>query len=296
MIKKQFMNIGIVAMESDGWELENNFNRMEAYVRQAVSRRAELVITPEAVLDGYAYHCDPDVTKERLMEIAQQVPDGPYLLRSGRLSKELGIYLILGFLEKAGDELFNSCAMFDPQGKLIAKYSKVHPATEAFITPGRELKPFDTPIGRIGFLICGDRNVPHNFATLAAQGVEIVFLPMDGGGNHPNTQLMQTRAWENYCWIVQANTWSSVIVTPHGSLYHERYEKECVSVQRLDLGENPPRNNFKFRRPDLYGPLTAEYEKNGWYTPDGGISEQLKQERVRHLENLRKAQDKPSLF
>lgn len=292
MIKNQFINIGLVAMEADGWELESNFNRMEAYVRQAVSRRAQLVITPEAVLDGYAYHRDPDVTKERLMEIAQQVPNGPYLLRSGQLSKELGIYLIVGFLERCEDELFNSCAMFDPQGKIIAKYSKIHPATEAFITPGRELKPFDTPIGRVGFLICGDRNIPHNFAALAAQGTEIVFLPMDGGGNHPNTQLMQTRAYENYCWIVQANTWSSVIVTPLGSLYHERYEKECVSVQRLDFGQIPPRDNFNYRRPDLYGPLTTEYEKNAWYTPDGQISDTLKQQRALHLENLRKAQDK----
>jgi predicted amidohydrolase len=293
MIKKQFINIGMVTMESDAWEVESNFTRMETYVRQAVSRRAELVIAPEAALDGYAYHCDPDVTKERLMEIAQQVPDGPYLQRSGTLSKELGIYLVLGFLEKSGSELFNSCAMFDPQGTLIAKYSKVNPATEAFITPGRELKPFDTPIGRVGFLICGDRNIPHNFATLAVQGAEIIFLPMDGGGSPPNTQLMQARAWENYCWIVQANTWSSIIVTPHGSLYHERYEKECVSVQRLDFGEIPPRNNFNYRRPDLYGPLTTEYEKNAWYTPKGEISDTLKQERARHLENLHKTRGKP---
>ena len=292
MIKNPHINIGVVAMESDGWELESNFNRMEDYVRQAVSRRAELVITPEAALDGYAYHRDPDVTKERLMEIAQRVPNGPYLLRSGELCKELGIYLVLGFLEKDGDELFNSCAMFDPQGKIIAKYSKVHPATELFITPGRELKPFDTPIGRVGFLICGDRNISHNFAALAVQETEIIFLPMNGGGNHPNTQLMQSRAWESYCWIVQANAWSSVIVTPHGSLYLERYEKECVSVQRLDFGDFPPRTRLIHRRPDLYGPLTTAYEKDAWYTPEGGISDVLEKERAQHLEKLRKEQDK----
>jgi|GEM_PF-5522559 len=45
-------------------------------------------------------------------------------LRAAEPSQKLGIYLIFGFLEKAGDELFNSRAMFSPQGEVIARYSK----------------------------------------------------------------------------------------------------------------------------------------------------------------------------
>ena len=262
------------------------------FAQRGCSQIQPEVIAPEFALDRYVFYTDPDITRERLFEIAQSVPDGPYMIRASELCRELGIYLIFGFLEEARDELFNSCAIFDPHGKIIAKYSKIHPAEEAYTTPGRELEILDTPIGRPGFLICGDRNIPHNFTTLAVQGAEIIFLPMNGGGSPPNTQLMQARAWENYCWIVQANVWSSIIVTPHGSLYLERYEKECVSVQCLDFGEIPARTNFIMRRPDLYGPLASSYEKDAWYTPEGNISDTLKQERALHLENLRKEQDK----
>src|ERR1041385_3992888 len=140
------LQVGIVTMDPTPWQLEENFQRMETHVREAVRRRAQLVIAPESVLDGYVCGADPDTTRERMLRVAQTVPDGPYLVRAGKLSKELGIYLIFGFLEKAGEELFNTCALYDPQGKLIATYRKVHPTNETGITPGRELKPFDTPL------------------------------------------------------------------------------------------------------------------------------------------------------
>ncbi len=155
-----YTKIGIVTMDAKPWALEENYRRLESYVREAARRGAEVVVAPEAVLDGYVCYAAPGVTRERMMEVAQSLPDGPYIVRARRLSRELGIYLVFGFLERSGQEMFNSLVMTDPQGEILAKYSKVHVGGESYITPGRELKPFDTPLGRIGFLICMDRSVP----------------------------------------------------------------------------------------------------------------------------------------
>ena len=114
--------------------------------------------------------------------------------------------LVFGFLELGGDDLFNSCVLFDPQGELVGTHRKVHTAGEAFITPGGELRSFDTPMGRIGFLICKDREVPDNFNMLGVQGVDAVILPMDGSGGKENTRKLIQRAQDNCCWIVVANT------------------------------------------------------------------------------------------
>ncbi|MDP7162098.1 MAG: carbon-nitrogen hydrolase family protein [Phycisphaerae bacterium] len=288
------IQVGIVTMDGTPRQSEKNYTRLEQYVRQAVARRAQLVVAPENILDGYAACTDPDVTRERLLEIAQTIPNGPYLARAGQLCRELSIYLVFGFLEKIGTDLFNSCAMFDPQGRIIAKYSKVHPADESYITPGRELKPFDTPIGRVGFLICGDRNIPANFATLGAQGVEIVILPMDGGGGPGNAELMRRRACENHCWIVVANTWSAAMVSPRGELYLERYESECVSVQRLDYSEIPKgeqRKCFKYRRTDLYGPLAGSAEPHSHYDANGYPTELEEKSRSEHRQELRRGRN-----
>lgn len=257
------LNVGIVTMLGVPWALEENFCRLEAYTREAKRRRAELVIAPEAILDGYVCGADPDVTRERMLTVAQTIPDGPYLCRAADLARELGIYFIFGFLERAQDDLFNSCVLLDPQGALLAKYSKVHPANESFITPGRELRPFDTPIGRVGFLICSDRGIVDNFSTLGVQGVETIYLPMDGSGGPENTQTLRQRARDNGCWVVVANTWSSAIVSPKGEVALENYQTECVSVQRIDLYDIPKgeqRARFMGRRPDLYGPLMQTFE------------------------------------
>lgn len=260
---KLFHLVGVVAMGAKPWALEDNFRRLEGYARTAAGRGAEIVVAPEAVLDGYVCAAAPDVTREKMLAVAQEAPGGPYLQRAAALSRELGIYLIFGFLERAGEELFNACAMFDPQGEMIACYRKVHPELESYITPGRALQPFDTPLGRVGFLICSDRGTVDNFSTLGAQGVEIIFIPMDGSLAPDNVNLLQQRACDNGCTLVVANTWSSAILDPANAVRLEKYETECVSIGRIYLSLTPKgaeRAHFAGRRPDLYQPLLKNIE------------------------------------
>ena len=101
--------IGIVTTASKPWKLEENCQSMEHYVREAVERGAELVIAPENVLDGCVAGSTPDVTRAKMLEIAQTVPNGPYIQRGCDLARELGIYLIFGFVERIDDErLYNA--------------------------------------------------------------------------------------------------------------------------------------------------------------------------------------------
>lgn len=268
------MAVGIITMRGTPWKLEDNFRKLESYVRQAAKSGAQLVIAPESILDGYVCSV-PHTTKERMLTVAQTVPDGGYILRGRALSKELGIYLIFGFLERIGAELYNSCLLLDPHGEILAKYQKVEPSGESYITPGHELRPFDTPIGRVGFLICSDRWVPENFRVLGVQGVQVVFLPMDGGmgpSGAEHTQMLRRRAMDNFCWIISANTWSTLIINPQGEVVLERYEKECVTISNLDLSDTPKgqrRKNMVNRRPDLYGPLMKSSEAQTTYDEEG---------------------------
>jgi|GEM_PF-1742571 len=288
------LHVGIVTMDAVPWELEENFQRMESYVREAVHRRAQLVIAPESILDGYVCGADPETTKQRMLHIAQTVPDGPYIVRAAELCRELGIYLIFGFLEKVGDELFNSCALFSPQGEVIARYSKVHPTNEMGITPGRKLKPFDTPLGRIAFLICNDASIPENFSALASQQTDIIFIPNDGGAHPPVMQMLRQRAKDCCCWIVLANTCSCTIISARGEAYLEKYESECVSVQRLDLFDSPRNDDpglyapaHMGRRPDLYGPMTRSTEPQVLFDEQGRTTALEEERRVNWLKKLR---------
>ena len=281
------MLIGLATLKSDPWKLEENFSRLEAMVREAAGRRAELIMAPESVLDGYVFNADPTSTKEEMLKIAQTVPDGEYLDRAGVLCRELGIYLIFGFLEREGTDLFNACVLLGKEGQVLAHHRKITTAGEYDITPGSELKPFDTPLGKVGFLLCSDRSA-DNVRTLAVQGAGVIFIPMDGSGGPDNTEKMRWRAKENGCWIVIANTWSAVLISPSGELNLEKYETECVSVQVLMV---PHENNMSMarRRPDLYGPLTTPCDNGGFYDAHGKLTEAALERRE---ESRRKALEK----
>ena len=126
-------------------------------------------------------------------------------------------------------------------------------------------------------LICKDRSVPENFRALGVQGAEMVFLPMDGSGGPQNTETLRQRARDNACWIVVANTWSCAIIDPTGDVYLEKYESECVSVQRLgpdDQAKERLRTRFKHRRPDLYDPIAENLEDGYHYDESGNITEE----------------------
>ena len=286
----EYTKIGIIAMDAKPWALEHNYERLERYVREAAQRDAQVVVAPEAILDGYVCYAAPNTNRERMLEVAQTVPNGRYIVRARKLSRELGIYLVFGFLERVGEKMFNSLVMIDPEGEILAKYSKVHVGGESYITPGRELKPFDTPLGRLGFLICMDRTVPENIRTLGVQGAEIVFLPMDGGGGPSNTQRMARYAADNGCWIVVANTWSSAILSPRGDVRLERYETERVTIGRVTDWEVPKgtgRRNMIARRPDLYRPLIESLEPVRWYDAKGYPTSWAEEERARHREEIK---------
>lgn len=292
------LHVGIVTMSPDPWRMEENFARLECYVREAVRRRAQLVIAPESVLDGYVCGADPDTTVERMLQVAQAADDSPYLRRAGQLARELGIYFVLGFLERRADELFNSCALFDPQGQLLAVYSKVHPTNEFAITPGRELRVFPTPLGRVGFLICNDASVHENFSALGAQQVDLILIPNNGGASPAVTRMLAQRARDNSCWIVLANTCSAAVISARGECYLEKYETECVSVQRMDLFDSPRRDEpglyapaFMGRRPDLYGSMVQSTEPRVLFDSAGRPTELERRLRERWLQTLRSYMD-----
>jgi len=103
----------------------------------------------------------------------------------GRLveaAEELGMHVIAGVAERCGDALFNSCVLIGPDGSIIGRQRKLNlglmERKHFGFSPGRELKVFDTDIGRIGIGICVDFWGPPNVGRdLVRMGAEIIFNP-----------------------------------------------------------------------------------------------------------------------
>ena len=109
----------------------------------------------------------------------------PYLESYKSLAKELSICIVPGTIVENhpvdGKDVFYNVAYFiDNTGNIIGEYRKKNlwlPERD-FLSAGRQKnKVFDTPIGKVGMLVCWDIAYPEAFRELVSQGVQIVVAP-----------------------------------------------------------------------------------------------------------------------
>ncbi len=123
--------------------------------------------------------------------------------------------------EKAGDRLFNTTVVFDPDGREIARYRKIHLfdittpdgtgyRESATFGAGDDIVTFQAGGMTFGCAICYDVRFPELFLTLRRKGAEVIFLPaaftVQTGKDHWET-LIRARAIETQCWMVAPATW-----------------------------------------------------------------------------------------
>ena len=158
-----------------------NMGRVRHYVSEAARRGVELIAFPEMCLTGY-WHVRklPDEDVEAL---AEAVPDGPSTGELLRLSREHGMTIGAGLIERAGDgRLHNSYVVAMPDGTW-ALHRKLHSFEHPTIHDGDRYTVFDTPHGcRVGVLICYDCNIVENARATALMGAEILMAPHQTGG------------------------------------------------------------------------------------------------------------------
>jgi predicted amidohydrolase len=137
------------------------------------------------------------------------------------------VYLVAGLAEREGMQLFDTALLLGPDG-LIGKYRKAHlwNKEKLWFTPGNLGFPvFETPIGRIGLLICWDIWFPEVPRILTQQGADIicslnnwVWTPpplFDEAGKCMASYLTMTAAHVNNVFIAAANR----IGEEHGGRY-----------------------------------------------------------------------------
>jgi N-carbamoylputrescine amidase len=151
---------------------DHNLRRSLNFIRQAATEGADLVVLPELSNSG----CDLG-PRERALQFAEEIPDGPTVRAWRKEVENSGICVVGGVLEREGDTLYNSAVLLGPG--VGERYRKTHlwDKEKLLYELGRELSVFDTPLGRIGLLICYDIWFPEAARTLALKGAQIICVP-----------------------------------------------------------------------------------------------------------------------
>ncbi|WP_448044278.1 nitrilase-related carbon-nitrogen hydrolase [Bradyrhizobium liaoningense] len=184
----------------------------------AARRGARLVLFPEAFVSAYPRGALFGATVgHRSLEGREQfrlyhassidVP-GPAVDALSIIAKTNKVFLIIGVIERDGGTLYCSVLTFDDLGQYLGKHRKVMPTgSERLIWgfgDGSTLPVFDTPLGRIGSVICWENYMPMLRTAMFAQRIQIYCAPT-ADGRPTWLASMQHIALEGRCFVLSTN-------------------------------------------------------------------------------------------
>ncbi|MCM4078599.1 carbon-nitrogen hydrolase family protein [Paractinoplanes hotanensis] len=162
-------------------DLEDDFTRIEKLVEAARADGVRLLALPEACLGGYL----ADLNGQADLPPALRL-DGPEIARLVAIAGDMVV--CAGYCEDAGDGTRYNSVVCVGEGRVLGNHRKVHqPLREdASYASGSSFAAFDTPVGRLGLMICYDKAFPESARSLALDGAEIIVCVSAWPGSRTN--------------------------------------------------------------------------------------------------------------
>ncbi len=259
------VRMAVIQMASKTLDKERNISRTVELLEQAVREKAELIVLPELCTSGYNFK-----SLKEANSVSEPIPNGLTTRRWVEFSEENNVYLVGGLCESAGNLLYNSAVMIGPEG-YIGTYRKVHlwHKEKIWFRAGNRFKVFDTPLGKIGVMICYDNYFPETTRILTRIGADVVCQPT-ATQQAFDMLINQVRSAENAIFIGAANlvgkergisfVGHSQIINPQGKILAKKLEEqESVLTVDIDITEaikakqlNEFNNIISDRRTELY--------------------------------------------
>lgn len=174
-----------------------NLSRIDALSAKAASEGSQAIAFHECSITGYTFA--RHLSREQMLDLAEPVPDGPSVKELIKISAKNGIVVLAGLFEKDDKmNLYKTYVCVDGNG-LIAKYRKLHPFINPYITPGNSFCVFDLKGWKCGILICYDNNIIENVRATTLMGAEIIFMPhvtMCTPSSRPGAGFVDPELWD----------------------------------------------------------------------------------------------------
>ena len=208
---------------------EDNRAKVRSLIETAAADKSDIIVLPEFT-PYYDYSMEA-------ASIAERVPDGEFCQFLAEQAKKHKINVAAGILELAQDgTTYNTCVIFDRQGKYVGGYRKIHlywPETMFNgTTPGDDSPVFDLDFGRVGAMICYDSWYGECARLLALKGAEIILFPAAGY----EEKVLPARAIDNNVYIVcaQLNS-SSYILDTKGETLAKIDQSSAFGVETVEI-------------------------------------------------------------
>ena len=287
--KESIVKIACCQMEPIVGNKSDNLKKSIQMIEEAASNGANLIVLPELCNSGYVFE-----TREEAFELSEEIPSGESCKSWSKICKKLGVHIVAGINERAGDLLYNSSVVVGPND-YVGTFRKVHLWNEEnlFFEPGDLGFPvFKTPIGRISCHICYDSWFPESYRLAALQGADIVcvstnWVPIPGQDKDREAManiLVMAAAHVNSVFIAAADRIGTERGQPFiGQSLIASYtgwpiggpastDKEEIIYAEANLSDARRKRNWteynqplRDRRKDVYGEMLGSQQSAGWY-------------------------------
>jgi nitrilase len=212
------IRVAVVQAAPVAFDRQRTLEKTRDLAADAAGRGAKLIVFPEAFISGYPRGVDfgarvgsrTDAGRElfrRYWESSVDVP-GPIAAELGAVALEANAYLVIGVVEREGGTLYCSVLFFAPDGHLMGKHRKLMPTAAERVAwgqgDGSTMPVLQTPIGRLGAVICWENYMPLLRMHMYSQGIQIYCAPT---ADDRDTWLatMTHIALEGRCFVLGCN-------------------------------------------------------------------------------------------
>ncbi len=260
-VKKQF-TLAICQMKVVGGDRAANLAHAGEMIKEAADGGAQFILLPEAMDLGWT---DPSALTE-----AEPVPGGLTFTSLANAARKHKVYVCSGLIEKAGEKVYNSAVIINPEGELILLHRKIYELDigHPYYALGDRLNVCETEFGTLGLLICADAVTDGYVLTrsLAYMGADVILSPSSWAvvAEHDNQKVPYGGMWKDAykpiardfrVWIASCSNvgwmtggpwkgWKgigcSMVIGPGGTdVLHAPYGEDADTILYVDIKPEP---------------------------------------------------------
>ena len=234
--------------------INKNIITARRLIIKAVKQKSDFILTPEMSSIF-------SLNKKKLLKTCSSMKDDIYLKEIQELAKKYKKWILIGSIATkiSKKKLANRSILIDSNGRIKTFYDKIHMYDVSLsrkekyfesktFSPGKQIKFFELPWGKLGFSICYDLRFPNLYRKLSKAGSIFLSIPSaftETTGRRHWHSLLRARAIENFCYVfapAQGGTHfngrktfgHSMIVSPDGKILKELKKSEGVITVSVD--------------------------------------------------------------
>jgi beta-ureidopropionase len=229
-----------------------NLAKAMELTEEAARNHADLIIFPELCLSPFF----PQYAKQQVEQFATSL-DGEVVHAFREASRRLNIAASPNLYLRQGEHLYDASLLISRDGSVQGVSKMVHIAQapgfyeqDYYTSSDTGFRVYDSPLGRIGIVVCFDRHYPESIRTCVLRGAALILIPTANILDEPRDVFdceLRAAAFQNGVFIAMCNRvgaegdvvfcGESIVVGPTGNVVVKADTSAQLVLADLDLAE-----------------------------------------------------------